>query len=94
MDDQALLLAARAIVRRNLTDQVAGATMRWRSEISEFVLRYYCDASYGAAEEAECELSITELLAEFPEIRHAQAQCRLTSSVALDVGELWVFQRQ
>jgi hypothetical protein len=93
MDDRSLFLAAQLVVRRNLTEQVAAATVLWRPETRELVLHYYCDAPYGEDEEEECELSMTELIAEFSDILLAQTHCGPMPLPALDAGVVQVFHR-
>ena len=92
MDDRSLFLAAQGIIRRNLTEQVAAATVLWHPETRELILHYYCDVPYGESEEELCELSLTELLAEFPDILLAQTHCWPMPLPALDAG-VRVFHR-
>jgi len=75
MDKTELYLAGRVIVGRNLTEYVVAATVNWDAETSKLSLRYYVDRDPHEDDEDECEYSMTELIAEYPDIALASTEC-------------------
>ncbi|AKU21151.1 hypothetical protein [Massilia sp. NR 4-1] len=75
MNKQELMNAASSIIKNNLTSRVVAATVDWDDEISKITLTYYINGAETDDDIEFCELSLTELLAEFSDIRLAASQC-------------------
>jgi len=74
MNEQNLFWAARTIVARNLNQNVTAAAAHWEPATSCLTLSYCLDDLNEEDSQELCELALTELLAEFPEIEMAQSQ--------------------
>ena len=96
MDQQKLQASSQCIVRRNLTNNVAGAAIEWRPLQSELVLTYYVVSSPTEEDSEECEISMAELLAAFPQILKAETKLVQihNDSVPLDAVNTLIFQRR
>ncbi|OWT73781.1 MULTISPECIES: hypothetical protein [unclassified Achromobacter] len=75
MEKSALEKAAALIAQHNLTPQVAGVRVGWDEVTAKLVVQYFVDGEVADDERELCELTLTELLAEFPDVRTADTQC-------------------
>ena len=75
MKNEALLWAAKTITLRNLTEKTVAATVTWSAMNSKLIVTYYVDGAISDDEEELCELTLTELLAEFSDVIHADSCC-------------------
>lgn len=80
MNPTALYVAATAIVRRNLTPNVASALLHWDAAQSHMRLTYILSGAPTDEDSELQELAIAELLAEFPEVATAECQSALVST--------------
>lgn len=86
MDEAQLDVSARYIVKRNLTSNVEAAPIQWDTALGKLDLTYYTSAAPSAEDEEWCEIAMTELIAEFPDIRAADTH--LARLGAEDFGNL------
>lgn len=70
-----LLNAARIIVARNVTPQVRRATVNWSASQKKLVLCYFTRQPPSEDDVEECELAMTELIAEFPDVADCETSC-------------------
>jgi len=75
MDARQLMNASRLIARNNLTDKVLAVRIGWNDDTSRLTVAYYVDGLPSDDEQELCELTMGELLAEFPDIAQADTQC-------------------
>ncbi|MCD0505058.1 hypothetical protein [Bordetella petrii] len=75
MDVRELMAASRAIARHNVTDNVLAVAVAWDETASQVTVAYYVDGPPRDDERELCELTLAELLAQFPAIRQARTQC-------------------
>jgi hypothetical protein len=94
MNSTALQLAAEVIVRRNITSNISRAAVFWDSGRSHLRLTYFCNTIPTEEDREWQELSMCELLAEFPEVVTAECHA-MACPEAIDVGsnELSVYVR-
>ncbi len=78
MNDEALLWTAKAIAARNINENVVAVAVAWDEMISKLTVVYYVDGVMSGEEEALCDLTLTELLAEFADVKLADSQCIAT----------------
>lgn len=76
MEKTSLTLAATYIIARNVTPNVSAAVVEWEQERRCLGLRYLFDAVPDEEDVSAMELSMAELLAEFPDV--AKAETRTT----------------
>jgi hypothetical protein len=69
-----MLTAVHAIVGRNRTDNVREAAFRWAASECRLDLGYYTLSAPTPADAELCELSMAEILGEFPEIKAASTE--------------------
>jgi len=75
MNRDELLWASRSMVSRNVGSHVLAATVFWSDESSTLELTYYMDRLPADDGAEQCELALTELIAEFSDIASAIAKC-------------------
>ncbi|CAP45194.1 conserved hypothetical protein [Bordetella petrii] len=75
MDYQALMNASRWIAKNNLTDKVCAVRVGWDNDTSKLTVIYYVDGPPTEDEEDECEITMAELLAQFPDVVQADTEC-------------------
>ena len=75
MDKDQLLRAARVIVARNLTSNVLLVLVDWLPGQAKLVLSYLTLQPPREEDREEAEVSMTELLAEFPEVADCETVC-------------------
>lgn len=80
--------AAEWIVKLNLTDRVRAVRVVWENATSRLTVLYYVDGPPTDAEEEECEITMAELLAQFPEIKIATTQCLDCAAEPIDFSQL------
>jgi len=88
MKGESLLWAAKVIVARNLNEKVIAATIGWNEEASNLMLTYYVDGAASEDEQELCELALTELLAEFSDVKLANSKCLDAHGVFGELGGL------
>ncbi len=71
MDEDQLDVSARYIVKRNLSSNIEAAAIQWDAVEGRLDLTYYTSAAPSDEDEESCEIAMTELIAEFPDIRAA-----------------------
>lgn len=70
-----LMRSSKAIARRNVTDNVIAITVDWDEKYSKLTVTYYVDGDVTDDDEEWCDLTYSELTAEFPAIRSGDANC-------------------
>jgi hypothetical protein len=75
LDEITLLRTAGLITRRNLADNVLGAAIEWHDDTGFLRLVYYTKGAPTEDAVEWCELTMTELIAEFTEIRTCDTEC-------------------
>lgn len=75
MNPQALRNAATAIVAQNLTENVVAATVAWDERVQLLELKYFFVGTISDDDRESCELCMTELIAEFPEVLSCETAC-------------------
>ncbi len=84
--------SSRFIVARNLTPNVAAAFVHWDDKQRHLRLTYVFDRTPSDADEEELELSMAELIADFPDIVSADT-VKALSRTNVDAGEHQVYER-
>ncbi|QNK01354.1 hypothetical protein [Dyella telluris] len=74
MDSDEMLTAVHAIVDRNRTDNVREAAFRWAASECRLDLGYYTQSAPTPDDAELCELSLAEILGEFPGIKAASTE--------------------
>ncbi len=74
MNIERLFFISRMFVARNVNKHVLKATISWDDNEARLCLVYYFDHPPNDDDEELCETALTELLAEFSEIRSAATQ--------------------
>jgi len=75
MKNKALMNASSLIAKRNLTEKVISVNVNWDDECSKLVVTYYVDGIVHDDERELCEITLSELLAEFSDVKLADSQC-------------------
>lgn len=88
MNPEHLMNASRLIAKTNLTEKVCAVRVTWDSDASKLAVAYYVDGPPSEDEEAECELTMGELLAQFTDVVTADTQCIDCTAEQIDVSQL------
>lgn len=88
MNSEHLMNASRLIAKTNLTDRVCAVRVIWNSDASKLTVTYYVDGPPSVDEEAECDLTMGELLAEFVDVVTADTQCLDYTKERVDLSNL------
>lgn len=72
MEMTSLKLAAATIVARNVSPNTSAASVEWCDSSRCLRLHYFVDAPPSDEDEGDVELSMVELLAEFPDVLKAE----------------------
>ncbi|MBU9579065.1 hypothetical protein KTE26_11535 [Ralstonia mannitolilytica] len=75
MDSRELNNAATLIANANVIADVAAVTVAWDADESKLTVVYYVDDVASEAARELCELTTTELIAQFSDIKLAATQC-------------------
>ncbi|SEL60169.1 hypothetical protein SAMN05216359_1123 [Roseateles sp. YR242] len=75
MNTEALAKASKLIAARNVNSRVKSVKVGWDAVTSKLTVAYYIDREPSEEEIELCELSMGELLAEFPEVITADTKC-------------------
>ena len=95
MNIERLLFISRMFVARNVTEHVVKATISWDDIEARLSLVYYFDHPPNDDDEELCEIALTELLAEFSEIRSAATQsCQIANNGETASLEKIVYSRE
>jgi len=93
MEKIVLQRTASLIAKGNVTPQVACVSVDWDGVAGKLTVNYFVDGSINDDERELCELTVAELVAEFPEIRKADTQCLPYSSDECVMNEGIVYRR-
>jgi len=88
MNNQGLMNAASLIAKRNAGGRVVAATVNWDGHDSKLKVTYYVDGIVSDVEQGLCDLTLTELLAEFPDVRRAESHCLSASGRLGKLGKM------
>lgn len=91
MDTEVFKKSAKFIVSRNINEHVEAVFADFDSEKGSLNLIYCTKGAPTEDDEEDCELSCTELVAHFPEIRIAETRCVPAKEGALPVGMIKLF---
>lgn len=75
MNTEAHMNASKVISARNVNSRVKSVSVDWDPLASKLTLTYYINGEPSEEEIELCELSMGELLAEFPEVQAADTKC-------------------
>nr|CAS02529.1 putative integron gene cassette protein [uncultured bacterium] len=75
MKEEDLLRASRVIVARNVTPQICLAAIAWHSSDGKLSLYYYTHQEPTDQDTGQVEITMTELLAEFPDVLKCETSC-------------------
>ena len=93
MHSSSLVTAARLIVARNLTPNVAGVSVTFDGKCGHMVVSYYLHGPATDDDEEWRELTVGELAGEFPEIRTASSSFGSAEEMKDKEPETLVFVR-
>ncbi len=82
MTPTALQHAATFIAKGNLTPRVFSVRVDWNESQLHLLVQYFVLGEPGDDERELCELTLTELIAQFPDIQTAETQCLPASTLA------------
>ena len=86
LEQQALMSASEHIVARNVTDNVSMVRLRWNEATSHLALVFAYSSAPSEDDLEWQELSMTELLAEFPDIVTAEFSSSVSNSPESEAG--------
>ncbi|GAB2469062.1 hypothetical protein GCM10027082_20720 [Comamonas humi] len=92
MKPEHLINAATSIVERNRSPNLIEARVAWDGSTGVLSLAYVTRKEPSDDDEELCELSMTELLAEFPDVVTAETACFIVGARAVDTVDHIVFQ--
>lgn len=69
MNTNELINASRLIVKNNITSNIVAISLQWNEESKNVTIYYYTSQILSEDEEELCELSLTEIIAEFSDIQ-------------------------
>jgi hypothetical protein len=75
MDPQEFDSTAREIARRNVGDSVKAVSARFEPDQARLVVTYYLHDAPTEEDWDDCEMTCSQVLEAFPEIRVTEAQC-------------------
>lgn len=75
MNTRELMNASGLIAKHNLTNSVAAVTVSWNEDISKLTVIYHIDGIASDEDQELCDLTLTELLAEFSDVKLADSYC-------------------
>jgi hypothetical protein len=93
MEKNVLERTAALIAQGNVTPQVAYVRVDWDGGMAKLTVQYFVDGSINDDERELCELTLTELVAEFPEICAADTQCLPFSQAGSSTAHGIVYRR-
>ena len=93
MDTNALARAASLIAKGNVNSSISAVRLDWNSALLRVSVLYFVDGDVSDDERELCELTLAELLAEFPEIRTAETQCLPTIDEAAYAPTISIYRR-
>jgi hypothetical protein len=85
--------SARYITARNVTLNVAAVTATWDAATGHLHVTYHLDGPPTDDDEEERELTVAELVAEFPAIRTASSEFGSVEDLRAGVRDDLVFER-
>jgi hypothetical protein len=88
MNNQELVSASRLIARSNVNEKITAVTVDWDEGIAKLIVTYYIDGLVTNDEQELCELTLTELLAEFSDVKLADSQCLVAQSKFGELSEV------
>lgn len=92
MNIQELVSASTAISKTNVNENVIAVGVAWDENTHKMSVNYYVDGLLSDEERELCDLTVTELLAEFSDIRSADSQC-LNSRDGIKQQDTLVYRR-
>lgn len=75
MNSQELMNASSLIVRSNLNEKIVAVTVVWDKDALKLEVAYYVDGMVSDEERELCDLTLTEMLAEFSDVKIADSRC-------------------
>ena len=75
MNQSILKKSAEFIVKRNVSERVARVIVGFDQHDGKLIVIYCLDGELLEDDRQDCELTCTELIAEFPEVKVAETMC-------------------
>ena len=94
MNNEDFLAAAQLFVRENLNDHVVAVSARWDPATETCSMTYYFDQEPDESDKELCEIALTDLVANFPDIKNDVCKFEFVADLAQlpDEGDI-VFSR-
>ena len=88
MDQEIFKKSAKLISQRNVSDRVLRVIVSFDQHEGLLKVLYCLQGCPKEGDYEDCELTCTELIAEFPDIRQAETECISNAECVKDIGDV------